>query len=256
MKQEANPKSASPVSALETGARETETATESDAEFDAYAAQYDEALTQGISVSGEDKHYFAEGRVVWLRGALEKMGLRPQSVLDYGCGTGSAAPFLLERLGAASVLGVDVSSRLIERATQTYGSDKVRFATLVDCPPQGNFDLAFCNGVFHHIPLNQRDNAVKYVLQSLKPGGLFAFWENNPWNPGTRYVMSRIPFDKDAITLTPPEARRLLQSNGFEIISTNFLFIFPKSLGFLRGLEPPLARLPLGAQYQVLCRKA
>ena len=229
---------------------------ETDAEFDMYAARYDEALAQGISVSGEDKNYFAEGRVVWLRGLLEKLGEKPRTVLDFGCGTGAAAPFLLEHLGVESALGVDISSRLIERAAQTYSSDNVRFATLDDSPPQANFDLAFCNGVFHHIPLDQRDGAVKYVLDSLRPGGLFAFWENNPWNPGTRYVMSRIPFDKDAITLPPPEARRLLRSNGFEIVSTKFLFIFPKSLGFLRGLEPPLARLPLGTQYQVLCRKA
>jgi hypothetical protein len=25
--------------------------------------------------------------------------------------------------------------------------------------------------------------AVDYVYRSLRPGGLFAFWENNPWNP-------------------------------------------------------------------------
>ncbi len=229
---------------------------ETDAEFDAYAARYDEALAQGISVSGEDKDFFAEGRIVWLRGLLEKSGELPRSVLDFGCGTGSAAPFLRERLGAATVLGVDISSRLIERAAQSYGSDTVRFAAIDAAPPQADLDLAFCNGVFHHIPLDQRDKAVHYVRDSLRPGGLFAFWENNPWNPGTRYVMSKIPFDKDAITLPPPEARRLLRSNGFEIVSTNFLFIFPNALGFLRGLEPPLARLPFGAQYQVLCRKA
>ena len=93
------------------------------------------------------------------------------------------------------------------------------------------------------------------VYRSLVPGGLFSFWENNPWNPGTRYVMSRIPFDRDAITLTPPEARRLLRAGGFEIVRTDFLFIFPRILGWLRGFERFAATLPLGAQYHVLCRK-
>jgi hypothetical protein len=47
--------------------------------------------------------------------------------------------------------------------------------------------------------------------------------ENNPWNPGTRYVMSRIPFDRDAIPLTPSAARHLLKraalrpANGFSV---------------------------------------
>jgi hypothetical protein len=89
----------------------------------------------------------------------------------------------------------------------------------------------------------------------LRPGAIFAFWENNPWNPGTRYVMRRVPFDRDAVTLSPPEARRWLRSAGFEILRTDFLFIFPRPLRWLRRLEPILSRAPLGGQYQVLCRK-
>jgi hypothetical protein len=67
--------------------------------------------------------------------------------------------------------------------------------------------------------------------------------------------MHRIPFDRGAIPLTPPEVRRLLQAGGFEILRTDFLFLFPRTLKWLRGLETLLARWPLGAQYQVLCRK-
>jgi hypothetical protein len=93
------------------------------------------------------------------------------------------------------------------------------------------------------------------VYKSLRPGGLFAFFENNPWNPGTRYTMSRNPFDSDAVMLSPPEARGLLKSGGFETLRTETLFYFPRALGFLRPLEPALARLPLGGQYLVLCRK-
>ena len=119
----------------------------------------------------------------------------------------------------------------------------------------GEMDLAFCNGVFHHIPLAERADAVRWVHQSLRPKGFFAFWENNPWNPGTRYVMSRIPFDRDAITLSPPESRRLLSAGGFEILRTDFLFFFPRWLGWLRRIEPRLTGLPLGAQYLVLTRK-
>jgi hypothetical protein len=34
-----------------------------------------------------------------------------------------------------------------------------------------------------------------------------------------------------------------------------YLFIFPRLLGALRVLEPLACRLPLGAQYQLLCRR-
>ena len=84
---------------------------------------------------------------------------------------------------------------------------------------------------------------------------MFALWENNPWNPGTRYIMSRVPFDRDAIVITPFEARRLLRDAGFEIISTDYLFVFPHLLRALRPLERLLTPFPLGGQYLVLARK-
>jgi hypothetical protein len=89
----------------------------------------------------------------------------------------------------------------------------------------------------------------------LQPGGFFAFWENNPWNPGTKIVMSRIPFDRDAITLSYLEARQMLKRAGFQVLRTDFLFIFPRFLRWLRPLETLVARIPFGAQYQILCRK-
>ena len=96
---------------------------------------------------------------------------------------------------------------------------------------------------------------MNYIWRSLRPGGIFSLWENNPWNPGTRYVMSRIPFDRDAVTLTPHEAVRLLKTGGFEILRRDSLFFFPKQLNWLRWIEPYLLRVQLRGQYQVLCRK-
>lgn len=226
-----------------------------DADFDLYSDDYDAALAQGISVSGEDKNFFAAGRIQWLASCLEKLQHTPKSAIDFGCGTGSATPFLLDLLKVDSVTGVDVSPKSLETARRLWDSQRVQFQLMSSYQPAEQMDLAFCNGVFHHIPLDERAAAVSFVYRSLKPGGLFALWENNPWNPGTRYVMSRCPFDKDAITLTPPETRRLLKAAGFEILSTNFLFIFPKILKWFRPIEPMVSRLPLGTQYQVLCRK-
>ncbi len=224
--------------------------------FDDYAADYDAALARGVSVSGENKDYFAQGRVAWLAGCLDRLAFTPRAVLDFGCGTGSAAPFLGALPGITSILGVDVSEQSIEQARRLQASTMLaRFALATEYRPDASFDLAFCNGVFHHIPPADRGGAVDYVKRALRPGGLFAFWENNPWNPGARYVMSRIPFDRDAIMISSLEAQRLLRSAGFEVVRTDFQFLFPRALKALRGLEPAAARLPLGAQYQVLVRK-
>ncbi len=224
-------------------------------EFDRYAGDYDKALARGISVSGEDKDFFAKGRVAWLARCLRQHDSRPRRILDYGCGTGSATPFLKQAFEIDSFIGVDVSAQSIEIARRLHGSETARFTVLEEFSPEARLDLVFCNGVFHHIPPDARGTAVELIARSLRPDGLLAFWENNPWNPGTRYVMSRIPFDRDAIKLTPSEARRMLRAGGFEILRTDFQFVFPRMLGWFRRFETVLSPVPIGAQYQVLCRK-
>jgi SAM-dependent methyltransferase len=226
-----------------------------DAAFDQYAACYDAALSKGISVSGESKDFFARGRVRWLKDKLNEMGFRPRAVLDYGCGTGSATPHILSLLEPEILVGVDVSQDSIKIAEAEHRDERVSFFHTDAYTPGEKLELAYCNGVFHHIPVNKRAAATDYIYRSLMRGGLFAFWENNAWNPATRYVMSRCPFDDDAIPVAPTEARRMLRASGFEVLRTDFMFIFPRALRCLRGIEPHVARLPLGTQYQILCRK-
>jgi SAM-dependent methyltransferase len=223
-------------------------------EFDELAESYEATLDEGLAVTGEGSHYFARGRIAWLRRSLRPAG-PPAVVMDYGCGTGSATPYLLDVLQAGRVVGVDVSARSIQTAARAWASTRASFSVLAVDPPEA-VDLVFCNGVFHHIPPGCRADAVRYVHRALRPGGLFAFWENNPWNPGTQLVMRRLPFDRDAVTIAAPEARRLLREGGFDVISRTFLFVFPSALKWCRGLEPALSGLPLGGQYQLLARKA
>ncbi|MEP2777047.1 MAG: methyltransferase [Luteolibacter sp.] len=224
------------------------------AEFDRYAASYDEDLHRALSVTGEDKNYFSEGRMAWLGGWLKQTGIGSASVLDYGCGTGSATPFILKHLGAERIVGTDVSPESLKVAEAAHGSPRSSFRPTGE-GSAGEFDVAFCNGVFHHIAPDKRSLALKEIHDSLRPGGVFAMFENNPWNPATRYVMSRCEFDRDAITLAPPESRKRMKAAGFEILTTRYLFVFPAMLKALRKLEPLLSPIPLGGQYVVVGRK-
>ena len=224
-------------------------------EFDSYAEEYEAALACGISVSGESADFFAQSRIAWLARCLRQFPLRPHRILDFGCGTGTATRFFFEELGAQFVVGVDTSEESLKIARQRATGRPASFRLTEHVPARGDFQLAYCNGVFHHIPVAERDRAARYVADSLQPGGVFALWENNPWSPAARLVMSRIPFDKDAIMVWPREARRLLDDSGLKVIQTDFCFIFPKSLSALRGMERHLTALPLGAQYLVLAQK-
>jgi hypothetical protein len=67
-------------------------------------------------------------------------------------------------------------------------------------------------------------------------------------------VMSRIPFDRDAIPLSFLETRRRIKAAGFHVVGSRFLFYMPNALAPLRFIEPLFLKVPLGAQYYVLAR--
>jgi hypothetical protein len=49
--------------------------------FDEYAASYELALSSAIAPSGENREYFAEGRLKWLQRCLQERKESPCSVL-------------------------------------------------------------------------------------------------------------------------------------------------------------------------------
>jgi len=227
--------------------------------FDArktYAQRYLAELSQGIGVSGDDAAFFARGRVSFLRRELGARWREGGAVLDYGCGIGTAFPFLLSEFRPSRLTGLEVSREALEAAAERVPVGNISLRMMEDFSPNGGEQLVYCNGVLHHVPPASRSRAVEFVSAALAPGGCFALFENNPWNPGARLVMRRIPFDRDAVMLSSREARRLLEGGGFRVLAVRYLFFFPSVLRALRPLERLLKNVPLGAQYMVLGRKA
>jgi len=219
------------------------------------SAEYNQMLNRGIRLSGESQEFFIHGRLQSLESRLPA-DFRIRRILDFGCGIGTATASLAQRFPRAEVVGVDTSKNALGYAQERYGSHRLRFRTLAGLPHEDVFDLCYVNGVFHHIAPANRPSAVQNIHRALRAGGRLALFENNPWNPGTRLVMSRIPFDREAIPLSSPETKRLLRTGGFTQPALAWsLFYFPRPLGFLRFTEEALSRLPLGAQYCVMAAK-
>jgi SAM-dependent methyltransferase len=223
-------------------------------EFDRFADNYDQCLNEALAPSGETKEFFARARVEWFAKSLKELDQPARHALDYGCGTGDTTGLLREILGSESVVGLDVSTLSLERARGRHGRS-AQFLTFAEYSPENSIDVVYCNGVFHHIPAAERADAIRYIGRCLRPGGIFGLWENNPWNPGTQYVMHKCEFDRDAVKLSPPESAGLLRQGGFEILRTDFRFFFPRALKMMRPVESWLTKFPLGGQYQVLARK-
>jgi trans-aconitate methyltransferase len=227
--------------------------------FDNYAADYDAVVNSALRMSGETREYFTAGRVEFLLRWLRSRGLgeRVQRIADLGCGDGGGTRALARRLPAAEVVGLDASETMLREARRRGCPPGVRFASLeIDAAwPASEFDLVHAANVLHHVDPSERPNLLGRVSAALRPGGILAVFENNPWNPGTRAVMARVPFDDGAWPLSILRAAALARSAGLSPISQRSLFYFPRCLAWLRPLEDFLSRLPLGAQYVLLAER-
>jgi SAM-dependent methyltransferase len=232
-----------------------ERADENKPEFDRTAREYERLFERWLRITGASREHFARSRLNWLARLLREREIAPRRVMDFGCGTGMSLWLLADILEAEQVIGLDTSEESLAVARESAGSRSVELATPAKYLPQQNLDLVFCNGVFHHIPVAERVTVVNYIHRCLRPGGIFALWENNPWNPVHAFAMKHSEIDKNAIPLPPPESRRLIASERFQVIRTDYLFFLPGPFRWLRSLEKWLIKVPLGAQYQVFAQK-
>jgi SAM-dependent methyltransferase len=219
--------------------------------FDTYAARYRETLDANLALVGETGEAFVTYRMEYLR---RRLPLLPRRVLDFGCGIGMAVPHLLEAFPLCDVVGVDVSEESIKVARSRVQSDRATFALNSELAAD-RFDLAYASGVFHHIDPALRADAARFIFRALRPGGVFALSEHNPWNPVTRMLVRACPFDEGVQLLRPRAARQLLESVGFSVVNFDFVGFFAGPLRSLRALDRHLAWCPIGAQYIMLARR-
>lgn len=106
--------------------------------------------------------------------------LRNKRVVDLGCGFGWLARWARKH-GAASVLGLDLSEKMIARATADTCDAAVeyRIADLERLElPEASFDFAFSALAFHYIEDFER--LARMVHRCLVPGSHFVFTIEHP----------------------------------------------------------------------------
>ncbi len=212
------------------------------AEFDKYAQSYEDMHLASIAASGESTEYFAIYKQKFLENLLGKDFAQP--VLDFGCGIGNLTRFLTKSFSV--VHGYDPSSESAELA-RTRAPD----ATFFDDPvalPANHYGAAVLANVLHHVPPPNRPGLMQTVASTLAPGGKLIIFEHNPLNPLTRRVVAACPFDENAELLYPWMTKKLIRGAGLKRVDLDYIVFFPHGLAKMRGLEPRLAWLPLGAQ--------
>ena len=106
--------------------------------------------------------------------------LRGRRVLDLGCGFGWFCRWAREQ-GAASVLGVDVSEKMLARARAESDDAAIGYAR-ADLeefePPPASFDLVYSSLTLHYLANLER--LVAAVHAALVPGGAMIFSVEHP----------------------------------------------------------------------------
>ena len=113
-----------------------------------------------------------------LKGMLPDLAGR--RVLDLGCGFGWHCAYAAEH-GAAEVLGIDISEKMIEvaRARNNYPAVSYQCLAIEDYGyPAGSFDVVLSSLAFHY--LESFDDIAGKVYRTLSPGGAFVFSVEHP----------------------------------------------------------------------------
>ncbi|AFR51185.1 class I SAM-dependent methyltransferase [Gordonia sp. KTR9] len=104
-------------------------------------------------------------------GDLELAGT--ERLLDIGCGDGFITMLLADRLPSGSVVGVDASRRMIERALLRVPPDLLRVQFHVDdvlaLPFDDDFDIAVSFNALHWV--HEQGTALRGIARSLVDGG-------------------------------------------------------------------------------------
>jgi trans-aconitate methyltransferase len=134
---------------------------------------------RGYRWDSEDYAKHSSAQQEWALELLDKLGLRGgETVLDIGSGDGKVTAALAAWVPHGTVLGIDSSPEMVERARRTYPPDRhpnLRFqlGSALELDFEERFDVAFSNATLHWVRDHQR--VLRGVGRALRRGGRLLF---------------------------------------------------------------------------------
>ena len=179
--------------------------------------------------------------------ALERAAPRAgERVIDVGCGVGQTSLQLAERVGpTGSVLGVDISTPMLERAREkAKGRANVRFENAdaqTHAFPPASADLVFSR--FGVMFFADPDAAFANLARALRPGGRIAFvcWQSPLQNPWVGVPMAALVKHLPPAAPPPPNA-----PGPFAFADAARVRGILERAGFKPTIEPHSGELTLG----------
>ncbi len=191
-----------------------------------YSAAYYERLA-----ALEDRHWWSVGMRIIGETLLRRAGLLPGTsrALDAGCGTGAGATWIRARLGAAAVVGVDVSSEALRLFRVRAGAPALRADVRALPFRPAVFDLVVCHDVLQHVPADGHDHrALAELRRVLRPGGLLLVRANSSAGIGGAATPD---YRRFTLAELVAEVRRA----GFEIACATYANVLPALYATVRS---------------------
>jgi len=126
-----------------------------------FNARTEKALNGVVRLFNNDAHLDGvnSDAVEWLK--KETAGKR---ILEIGCGYGRYSAILPFK----SYVGIDITAARVDYASKNYASDNVKFHLVEDNWDIGQFDLACCVHVIHHLTMPQAIDLIKNAKKHTK----------------------------------------------------------------------------------------
>ena len=176
----------------------------------------------------------------------------PQNILDFGCGVGLCLPYLKNIFPRGKISATDISESGLSIVSNLHPDVNV----IPDHQLSNNlFDLIFCSGVFHHIPIEERLVVLRRLNGCLSSKGILCIFEHNPYNPITQKMVSSCIFDQDAQLISRNNMEKMINILPFEILTSKYSLFFPEIFSRWRTIEQHIGWIPFGGQYFILAEK-
>ncbi len=220
--------------------------------FNAISKDYVKDLDKNLRLTGGSSQFFYESKIKHIDQLLD---VTPKFILDFGCATGQFTQMLADHFGNAVVTGFDPAENCINFASEEWKDKKnLNFISHLS-KIKFNPDLVIVSGVFHHIPVIDRQLFINEIVGNMASKSTLVVFEHNPFSPLTQLIVALAPVDKDAILIRCQIMKKMFLFSGLKNIEHKYISFLPPFLRAFLSIEKYLTLVPMGAQYLVVGKK-
>ncbi len=98
----------------------------------------------------------------------------PSAILEIGCGIGAMCDRIIQTWPQAKVIGIDISDKSIDVASQLFQSQKCKFYNKLPATEDNKkkFDLILLIDVMEHVEKQQRPELIEFIENNLSENGM------------------------------------------------------------------------------------